>query len=225
MTEAERYSDALEQKLWAAIKSDRGNASNYIRLARKYAEVGRPDSITHYLSALRIESRQDWLQELKRRFPQLFAHLVVFTHIPRTAGSTLHSLMASRCLPNQIQSIECWRHYPVRSLPDIGENTRYVHGHFKKCPYNRVDREIRRVCLLRNPVERELSVLKFVINSPSHYLYSKINESGLIEYANMIKEERLDNSQVRLLGGSMSECGYPQSGAPSLSECLDIAKQ
>ena len=152
---------------------------------------------------------------------------LVFIHIPKTAGTTLNSILE--------------RHYPKRNTFSFWQNVDQIVREFPEWPIERRRQirllkghmpfglhrflvgESRYITVLRAPVERIVSHYFFVKRTPRHYLYQQVIERNLslAEYASSGITEELDNGQVRLLAGIDRSIPYGSCGR----EHLELAKR
>lgn len=151
---------------------------------------------------------------------------LIFLHIPKAAGSTLHPILERHFSRNVRHTI----YYDVenrmahfRGLPLADRNdVRLLKGHF---PYGLHDSLVGKttyVTLLRNPIERVVSHYYYVKRTPRHYLYDQVisTKMGLADYVRSGITGELDNGQVRLLAGVDQAIPF----GSCTREHLDIAK-
>ena len=135
---------------------------------------------------------------------------LIFLHIPKAAGTTLHSILES--------------HYPAANTcslfdPDIPakefaawplekrEPIRLLKGHVAFGLHESLVGETTYITVLRDPIERVKSHYYYAKRYPTHYLHKEITERNmsLKDYATARLSDELDNGQVRMLAGIVSE--------------------
>jgi len=136
------------------------------------------------------------------------APTLLFLHIPKAAGTTLHHVLERRYSRDVSYRIDGFRvGQSLRALRDLPEEERLalrvVHGHM---PYG-IHRDIPRACtyvtILRDPVERALSHYYFVRRTTRHELHDDVvsGRLSLLDYVTGGTRIEMDNGQTRLLSG------------------------
>lgn len=141
--------------------------------------------------------------------------LIVFLHVPKTAGTTLARIIE--------------RQYEARTIlhlyeSNFGEELTAVHGnrmdllrvvmgHFYFGVHTFVPRSSTYITILRDPVDRVVSHYHFVRHQPSHYLYDAACRMSLAEYVEFCNHQEPNNDQARLLAG--------KGNGPSFGTCTD----
>lgn len=129
---------------------------------------------------------------------------LIFLHIPKAAGSTLHSVLERHynrrnyCTISIPEQLETFKKLPE----EVRQHIKLLKGHM---PFG-MDRYLfgptKYITLLRNPTERIVSYYYYVKYHPSHYLHRYLAEGmGLAEFAGAGLTGEMDNGQVRLLSG------------------------
>lgn len=133
---------------------------------------------------------------------------LIFLHVPKAAGMTLHSIID--------------RQYPKESIFNIGQPVREHIDKFKKLPEHKrakircmkghmwfglhryLPQPSMYITMLRNPVDRLVSHYFYVLRSPTHPLYKTVKSSkmNLREYVSSGMSPELNNGQVRLISGT-----------------------
>ncbi|MGH9890431.1 MAG: hypothetical protein ACREA0_00285 [bacterium] len=133
---------------------------------------------------------------------------LVFLHIPKTAGQTLHfSLLRSYPQRERI-------HLNILDRPLAEEmeripleersRARLLWGHLPYGVHEHMPRHCEYITVLREPIDRVTSVFKYILRNPNHVLHDRVvgSELGLDEYIESgIDEGQTENSQTRQLSG------------------------
>jgi hypothetical protein len=108
---------------------------------------------------------------LRALWPGKSRRVYVHVHIPRCAGSSLHAELFD-CFPAR----HVLEHHSA-SLPDLSglalDRPTLVTGHFPCVEVPDDGREYRYLVLLRDPVERTLSLFDYITQTPSHRLHRR----------------------------------------------------
>lgn len=133
---------------------------------------------------------------------------LVFIHIPKTAGQTLH-FVALRGYPEQ-ETIHCnILDRPVdeemQKIP-VSERSRarLVWGHIPYGVHRQIPRRCEYLTMLREPTARVISVYKHIRKTPGHELHHRLEEEqvGLELYVESAMDGgQTENSQTRQLSG------------------------
>ena len=149
---------------------------------------------------------------------------LIFLHIPKAAGSTLHPVLERHTrkrsyrtitLPEQLEAFKC---LPAHERHRI----RLLKGHMPFGMHAFLKGGSRYITLLRHPAERVVSHYYYVKRQPGHYLHPHLARGmSLADFASAGLSGELDNGQVRLLSGHDQDipCG---ACTPDL---LEIAKR
>lgn len=148
--------------------------------------------------------------------------LLLFLHIPKTAGSTLRHIIERQYPPDAILI----QHQPtiqqaVGALPQgSADRLQVVMGHLWFGAHALLPRPATYLTVLRDPIDRIISHYYFVQRDPEHHLHQIVQGMSLEEYVTSGCSTEIYNDQTRLLAG-----GAPvDTGQPS-SEILATAKQ
>lgn len=133
---------------------------------------------------------------------------VIFTHIPRTGGSTLNSILKFQCPPDRFFEIKTATNsfYIDRFKKlDIERKKRLkiISGHTPFGLHRFLPQPSTYITLLRNPIDRILSHYYYVLEQPRHYLYDRVKSQNMTlkDYISSGVSKELDNDQVRILCG------------------------
>lgn len=148
--------------------------------------------------------------------------LIIFLHLPKTAGSTLARIIESQYDANNILYLyeSMLGEELAVSSPSQLNNLRIVMGHLYFGAHTFLSSPSTYITMLRDPVDRVISHYYFVRRDPSHYLYDSARKLSLKEYVESCNRQEPNNDQTRLLAGKRDESRF---GICS-DEMLDIAK-
>lgn len=128
---------------------------------------------------------------------------LIFLHIPKAAGSTLHPVLERHYNKHVRHTIQPGRAEDFKNLPtDELRRIRLLKGHMPFGMHEYLIGRSRYITLLRHPAERVVSHYYYVKRRPPHYLHHHIaNGMSLAEFASAGLSGEMDNGQVRLLSG------------------------
>jgi sulfotransferase famil protein len=150
--------------------------------------------------------------------------LIAFVHIPKTAGTTLNTMLASQYSPDELHEIMMrgmsWiarapmlLPRPLISLSKIQRlksaikcprRLRLIHGHFDLSIMKLLPPGARCFTLLRDPVERAISHYYHYRRMSSDPVHALAMRSTLAEWVGGCGLVEMDNGQTRRLAGAMS---------------------
>lgn len=134
---------------------------------------------------------------------------LVFLHIPKTAGTTLHKILVHQVSRRQTLAVHCPEGEPSADLrrqllreQSGGEPVRLVLGHLGM-PVLDLFPAARCITCLREPVARVLSHFQHARHDPSHYLHEVIQRHrlDLAGYVSGGWSGEVSNGMVRALAG------------------------
>ncbi|MGB3405938.1 MAG: sulfotransferase family 2 domain-containing protein, partial [Jannaschia sp.] len=139
--------------------------------------------------------------EFDRGFDRDLESPLYFLHIPKTAGTTLYVNMDDRF---EVEDI-C----PVRFISELiqlpreaFQTYRFFRGHLGYSLQHFVDRPLRYVTVLRDPIERCISHYEDVRRVPNNFLHHRVNDNQMT-FADFARDEvanvTLNNLQARNL--------------------------
>ncbi|HEU4719238.1 MAG TPA: sulfotransferase family 2 domain-containing protein [Bacteroidia bacterium] len=134
---------------------------------------------------------------------------LLFLHIQKTAGVTMHNIIGRQYPKKNTLSIyhtEKGLAELKRLTPERASQIRLLKGHFAFGAHRFFREPCEYITMLRDPVERTISHFHFVIDSVTHNYHDMIVDSGysLLEVLENGAIPRLDNKMVRMLSGNDS---------------------
>jgi len=133
---------------------------------------------------------------------------LIFLHIPKAGGTTLHGIIERQYDPSCIFSIDGTRiHESIREFTELPEEERgrllVLKGHMSFGLHRLLPRSFSYITMVRNPVERVISNYYFLLRAPKHPLHETIKGNN-ISLADAVASEmfaRFNNSQTKMLSG------------------------
>lgn len=129
---------------------------------------------------------------------------LIFLHIPKAAGSTLHPVLERHYSKRIYQTISLPEQLEAfKKLPEAERRRiRLLKGHMPFGMHRYLTGHSRYVTLLRHPAERVVSHYYYVKRDRGHYLHPHVSSGmSLADFASSGLSGELDNGQVRLLSG------------------------
>ena len=139
------------------------------------------------------------------------AGTVIFLHIHKTAGTTLHRVIERQYQPEQIWTLD-----DQHTLDDLlrlsvaqRAQIQMLRGHMIFGLHEYMPGPSSYFTLLREPVERVISFFYFIRRNPHHYHFAPITSGNLTlkEFLELRQNNMMDNGQTRMLAGAQQyEC-------------------
>jgi len=132
----------------------------------------------------------------------------VFLHIPRTAGTSIKSIL--RAQYERASSFYIIGYNPSRSLQTLKDNAdaykqlQLVHGHMDFGAVSFLGDNLSYIAMMRDPVDRIVSHYYYVKQEPRHYLHREIvdNNVSLNAYLSNGYTRELNDGLVRMFIGA-----------------------
>lgn len=134
--------------------------------------------------------------------------ILIFLHIPKTAGSTLGYPMHRQYPRESIFLID--GNYPEKSVQKflslpIEERNQYscISGHIPFGLHQHISQDVHYVTILRDPVERLISLYHHILHEETHYLYQAVTseQMTLLDFVSSRLSTELCNDQTRRISG------------------------
>lgn len=133
---------------------------------------------------------------------------LVFLHIPKTAGQTLHFVTLRSFRPDErihLNALDRPIDAEMEKIPATKRaRARLVWGHLPFGVHRHIPRPCDYVTILREPVSRVISVYKHILRTSNHELHGQVigDEMSLEDYvASGIDYGQTENSQTRQVSG------------------------
>jgi hypothetical protein len=149
--------------------------------------------------------------------------LIIFLHNMRTGGSTLRTVIARQYSPDAIH-LEGPRRHSLSEIDHLRhldfEKVRAVQGHIPFGLHELIPCESTYVTMLRDPVDRVISLYHYVVNLPDSTIHrqSQAHLRNIDEFVSSGVLMEADNGQTRRLAGMWPDFGQ------CTSEMLEKAK-
>ncbi|MCA9958744.1 MAG: sulfotransferase family 2 domain-containing protein [Anaerolineales bacterium] len=154
-------------------------------------------------------------------------HKVIFLHIPKTAGTTLNTILKRQYPASRRASLGALAQQDIARFKSLSEAERarikMLNGHLAYGLHDYMVGPTTYFTILREPIDRIVSFYYFVYRNPHHYLYdfthrTNLGLRGYLENKNTIM---VDNFQTRLISGIWDT--YPFGELPPTA--LEQAKE
>jgi hypothetical protein len=133
---------------------------------------------------------------------------LLFLHIPKAAGTTLHSVIERQFAPDVTFSIDGFNSPQgikefIRLPAQQREKIRLVKGHMPYGLHKYLSVPASYITMLRDPVDRVVSHYYFVLKTPAHYLHQAVTRErmSLEDFVRSGLSTELTNDQTRLISG------------------------
>jgi hypothetical protein len=138
---------------------------------------------------------------------------LIFIHIPKTAGSTLNKIIKSQFPNKSIFKIDASKEdksiEELRKLDKKERNKiRCVMGHMSFGVHKDLPRSFEYITVLRNPVDRVISLYYFILRKQDHPLHERLvaNNMTLEDFINdKTIASSIENLQTRLISGKKTD--------------------
>lgn len=133
---------------------------------------------------------------------------LIFLHIPKSAGSTLHNILERNYDPERTYTIDGLRtNQSIQEFKELSTRRRssidLLKGHMVFGLHKYIPSPCTYITFLRDPVERVISYYFYVRRFPEHYLHKKVVESNmsLQDFVESRMTTELFDFQVKMIAG------------------------
>jgi hypothetical protein len=139
------------------------------------------------------------------------APIVVFTHIPKTSGTSFRKSLVEPNVPAELI-------YPYpgarRFLAERRRPRSFIWGHVPYGVHAALRREVRYVTFLRDPIDRAVSFYHFAKDSdPGEYVHPARADAEAYSLVDFFRLRRYQNWQARFVAGLSHHYLYPRLDA------------
>lgn len=132
--------------------------------------------------------------------------LIIFMHIPKTAGRTLRAIIRRQYRPEEVCTTNRQEREPFSAFTRLTAaeqaRLRVVQGHFAYGLHEHTDRPVLYVTMLRQPAARAISYYRFIRDNPHHTHHAAANALGLTGFVRERVSKGIDNGQLRYLAAA-----------------------
>lgn len=154
----------------------------------------------------------------------------IFFHIPKTAGTTLHTIVDRQYAPEKIYSFGSNAQDSIKAFQELSieerSNLQFLRGHMPFGLHDYFPQSDEYFTLLRDPVARVVSYYNFILRTPDHYLYEIIKSKNMSLFDLMQTDYpiMMNDAQVRLLSGIWADVGFGKVPAEMLEKAKSNLK-
>ena len=136
--------------------------------------------------------------------------ILVFLHIPKTAGTTLKTILLRHYRPAHVFRFYDEEHHVSllselkRRLKD-GPRVTMILGHMGWGIHKFIDHPVEYVTVVRHPVSRVISLYQHIAGKSSHPLHAEVSRMSLDDFVRSGIDSSTCNDQVRFLSGDKLE--------------------
>lgn len=155
---------------------------------------------------------------------------IIFQHIPKTAGSTLHTIFNRRYAHSAIFNIFASSYsdpeaLKLRNLPkEQAERIRLLKGHMPFGLHEYLPRPAKYFTVLRDPVKRVVSQYFYILRNPRNPLYEPIvkNNMNVADFVSSGISVGMNNGQIRWILGEINALPFDAIHLEHLEKAKEI---
>lgn len=152
---------------------------------------------------------------------------LIFVHIPKAAGSTLKRILRYRHARAEAVFLDVDREEEqLQALRDMApaarSRVRILGGHHPYGLHEYFSEPSAYITAVRDPVQRVVSLYRYGLSRPGHYLHDALTEGmSLEELVRSGVTTETDNGQVRFIAGHNKDIPYGACGEAMLQKAKD----
>ena len=137
---------------------------------------------------------------------------LIFLHLPRTGGTTLRDILSKQysdkvTFENKTL-LDTDQNFNAENKSEKGKH-KLIKGHVYFGIHEQITQNCTYFSMMRDPVERIISVYNYVKNRPRHKDYNFIQNMSIEDYVKSGRNQFIDNGQTRLLAGRHTSLEVP----------------
>ena len=153
-------------------------------------------SINELIKLLENKIKSEEVKEVKK---------LAFFHIPKTAGGTITNILNELVHPDEIYNFRAKPSYSyyIDEFENYKLKKSLIIGHYSYKIVEEFPEEIEIFTVIREPIQRILSLYEYAKRTKNHYLYKIINDNNytIEDCINNKVSIEFDNNMVRLFAG------------------------
>ncbi|MFQ6678154.1 MAG: sulfotransferase family 2 domain-containing protein [Fidelibacterota bacterium] len=152
--------------------------------------------------------------------------IIIFLHLPRTGGTTLRDILSkqySEAVTFENKTLLDIDHNFIANNKFDKADLKLIKGHVYFGIHEYIPQKCAYFSMMRDPIERVISVYNYVKNRPNHRDHIFIRNMSIEDYVQSGRNLFLDNGQTRLLAGRSTSLEVPFRGMNE--EHLEQAKE
>jgi len=131
---------------------------------------------------------------------------IIFLHIPKTAGTSMNTIIWNQYKSSTIFHVNSISHGKdmINKLVQTKDSTNVVVGHYSFGLHNYLDTNAKYITLLRNPIDRVISIYYYIKRDTKNKDYKKIVGENISLKEFILNDEyftQVYNSQTKLIAG------------------------
>ena len=142
---------------------------------------------------------------------------VIFIHIPKAAGRTISSIAVRQYAADEVLQIKGG--IGKAQVPGLDDRSavRVVTGHVHYGVHRNLPGRSTYITMLREPVDRVLSLYRYIVTSPDHPLHDQLADIDPLAFASgSLDVEEIENGQTRQIAGVTQ--GSPDSNSLAVAK-------